>query len=1365
MTNFGHLQQLVHDTDADIVLVTETHIRQQDTLQHMCASMGVKWKMINQARGVTTGKDGRAKAARGGVGVICTSPHAFTICRIMGDSRGLLTVEVRAKKGDWEPYLIVASYIPPIGSPFEEDRDPLFARAREVIARAKQQYGHRLLYGGDFNTRLPKIGNTRRFTADSSTISDPERRNGALMEILEDYSLSPCWGRTKDTMAQVNSRAICKPGTAPQQGEGREVCYICLDSSLNNYELMLTPGWDSINHGETHIPQGIVLTLEHALPSPPPPPKKARRWLAPDYNDTKAWGAVAGAVKAAMLGVASTVEDTTISTGDAIHAWTEAYKEALDNTLGISCSASQGGKGSGGQRWAPQTARSRHAAAGRRRKKVDPKLNRALPPYVLEALRTADKEGTAESQAAVRKAFKKLKRALRRKDVFGVEAMRRNAPKKLFDHLAGVLAPEDPTTFAPAQPIPHEEGKDPPLLRFEKSFRELMGAVKPEPPAAKDEEWLKWVRETEAAPDNLLGRKFEPIEVLLVLFPDNGLADLRCPASGKASEDTCTACRALRCAARKWGGEGDLKHDPPHFQPRGAAQKTINGELRLTHVAWARPADDSEGSAHEYRLLVATTICSLLNRCLADGAVPLDMAELLAVPIEKKDTPNRADPDGYRYTAMPGLLMKVLDLVITARITHFAARTGAVGADHQGAFTRGMSTEWHSIAARELIKNAWRQCNDVFMVFVDFKKAYDNVHPEVLLAVLKRWGVPANLCKLVKNWFAQRRTRVRVNGELSDLIITIMGLGQGSNSSPIFFNLIVNSLNRYLKSLGMAVGITVGRGEGGQRIISLTFADDINCPTESAQAAETVLRAIERWCKAWGMIINVGVKKTAVLPLICPNHRSFPSLQPGALHTITLADGTVVPYCTEYTYLGSTISSSMATEHITKKFTRHIRAAFARFFNYNSVVEKLSPAGVLQIIKAEALSSYLLCITPWTANAENAINRQLAKIARRITGLPRAAPIELLLLITGLPSAAQLMARERARILAGLQVTDHESAPARVVLNAVGYEYGSWRKETTQKLLGYETEGAVMGWNVPGLREADAPLATEVGRIAAITGRSVGTVALNKWAGKPLDRGYVAMSQQWEDSKPRQSVMNMLFSGKYSLQGELTLHRATPLSALVLGGAGFLAQRVNAHIPRKWIRALAATWLGPAAMGSKELGPEAWRIKSDAGGGAYRELAEGRQCPLCKASTASAEHIINACTGEQKSLGLSMVMERQQLRLQARRYIGHLVLLMEKARGEEGGAAKLDVDSIDWETATGKAMLYRLVVVAPWPAASVDKAGESVCRELGEMFDSTVVANRSLRRLANSWVAWGGKRLVRICKAWAAAVDEEYVAD
>ena len=121
------------------------------------------------------------------------------------------------------------------------------------------------------------------------------------MEILEDYSLSPCWGRTKDTVAQVNSRAISKPGTAPQQGEGREVCYICLDSSFNNYELMLTPGWDSINHGETHIPQGIVLTLEHALP-PPPPTKKGQEVACPRLQRHQGMGCSSGGSQSSHVG-------------------------------------------------------------------------------------------------------------------------------------------------------------------------------------------------------------------------------------------------------------------------------------------------------------------------------------------------------------------------------------------------------------------------------------------------------------------------------------------------------------------------------------------------------------------------------------------------------------------------------------------------------------------------------------------------------------------------------------------------------------------------------------------------------------------------------------------------------------------------------------------------------------------------------------------------------------------------------------------------------------------------------------------------------------------------------------------------------
>ena len=115
-----------------------------------------------------------------------------------------------------------------------------------------------------------------------------------------------------------------------------------------------------------------------------------------------------------------------------------------------------------------------------------------------------------------------------------------------------------------------------------------------------------------------------------------------------------------------------------------------------------------------------------------------EMKRILSVPIFKAGAPNRADPGGYRFTAMTGLLAKLMDLVITARVTHHSARVGAVSGALQGAFTAGMGTEWHPWAVREAARDAGRNRRNVFMVFIDFEKA----HLEELLTVLVRHGVP-----------------------------------------------------------------------------------------------------------------------------------------------------------------------------------------------------------------------------------------------------------------------------------------------------------------------------------------------------------------------------------------------------------------------------------------------------------------------------------------------------------------------------------------------------------------------------------------------------------------------------------------------
>ena len=42
---------------------------------------------------------------------------------------------------------------------------------------------------------------------------------------------------------------------------------------------------------------------------------------------------------------------------------------------------------------------------------------------------------------------------------------------------------------------------------------------------------------------------------------------------------------------------------------------------------------------------------------------------------------------------------------------------------------------------------------------------------------------------------------------------------------------------------------------------------------------------------------------------------------------------------------------------------------------------------------------------------------------------------------------------------------------------------------------------------------------------------------------------------------------------------------------------------------------------------------------------------------------------------------------------------------------------------------------------------------------LGKLMDLTVATNAAVHPIANSWVAWGSKSLLRMCKAWGDEVD------
>jgi hypothetical protein len=83
-----------------------------------------------------------------------------------------------------------------------------------------------------------------------------------------------------------------------------------------------------------------------------------------------------------------------------------------------------------------------------------------------------------------------------------------------------------------------------------------------------------------------------------------------------------------------------------------------------------------------------------------------------------------------------------------------------------------------------------------------------------------------------------------------------------------------------------------------------------------------------------------------------------------------------------------------------------------------------------------------------------------------------------------------------------------------------------------------------------------------------------------------------------------------------------------------------------------------------------------------------------------------------------------------------------------------------------WCTPDGRYVLFRMLMVAPWPADAVRDTPSPISCELayllGKVFDLTNARHYKIRRLANRWVAWASKHASNIARAWSTAIDKRY---
>lgn len=232
------------------------------------------------------------------------------------------------------------------------------------------------------------------------------------------------------------------------------------------------------------------------------------------------------------------------------------------------------------------------------------------------------------------------------------------------------------------------------------------------------------------------------------------------------------------------------------------------------------------------------------NACLLVGDLPRSWMKGRTVLIPKVDVPET--PSDFRPLTITPILTRTLHRVLARRL----ATEAPLPAEQ-----RGFKKEEGCAANLMLLAHAIHQAKtgprNLYLAFLDFKKAFDSVGHPAIEAACRRWGTGDHFASYVAKIYRHAS---------SDIDGTPVGLSrgvlQGDPVSPALFNM---SLDWALSALPKEVGVEVG----GVMHQYLAFADDVVLLAATPMGLKKAVGSLT--AAAAGLGLEVGTAKCATL--------------------------------------------------------------------------------------------------------------------------------------------------------------------------------------------------------------------------------------------------------------------------------------------------------------------------------------------------------------------------------------------------------------------------------------------------------------------------------------------------------------------
>ena len=258
----------------------------------------------------------------------------------------------------------------------------------------------------------------------------------------------------------------------------------------------------------------------------------------------------------------------------------------------------------------------------------------------------------------------------------------------------------------------------------------------------------------------------------------------------------------------------------------------------------------------EHLEILAPFIVQLVNLSLKNGSMDsLKSADIM--PLLKGTSLDHNLLKNFRPVSNLQFIGKIIERVVLRRLNVYMTANN-LEIPEQSAYKKHFSTETLLVRLTNDILIASDAKNATVVLLLDLSAAFDTVEHSILLRILKN---EIGLCGTVLKWFRSflttRTQRTRLGSTVSEEIIILFGVPQGSVLGPVLFNIYIRSIYTMVKALGFLI---YGYADDHQILKTFSPKNQHICLTEDLNIC---FHRIYQWMSKYYLQLNAS--KTEII--------------------------------------------------------------------------------------------------------------------------------------------------------------------------------------------------------------------------------------------------------------------------------------------------------------------------------------------------------------------------------------------------------------------------------------------------------------------------------------------------------------------